>query len=77
MPIAKVLVLYMTPNGYGLYRYDKNGEFAGDTLHETEEDANEQIEYEFSLKDVNWMDIPKDVNEPIKYAIDYMKEKRK
>ncbi len=49
LPVAKVIILYQTPDSYILYRYDLKGEFVGDTWHETEEDAIDQVDFEFSL----------------------------
>lgn len=71
---AKVLIAFDTlTNGYELYRYDKSGEFAGDTWHETEDAVTEQVKFEFNLKDIYWRNIPQGIDDPIKYAIEYMK----
>lgn len=78
LKVAKVLVVFDTVvNGYELYRYDKNGEFAGDTWHETEDDATEQAKFEFNLKGIYWRHIPRDIDDPIKYAIEFMKSRKK
>lgn len=57
-----------------LYRYGRNGEFAGDTWHKTVEDAIDQIEFEFNLNRVKWIEIPKDIDDPIEFAIECMRD---
>lgn len=71
---AKVLIIFDTVvNGYELYRYDRSGEFAGDTWHETEDAVTKQVKFEFNLKGIYWSDIPQGIDDPVKYAIEYMK----
>lgn len=78
LKVAKVLVIFDTVvNGYELYRYDEDGEFAGDTWHATEDDVTEQAKFEFNLKGIFWREIPKNIDYPIKYAIEYMKSTKK
>ena len=75
---AKLLVIYDTEgHGYELSRYDEDGEFAGDTLHPTEDAVTEEVKIEFNLKGIFWRNIPKYIVDPVEYAIDFMKGKRK
>lgn len=47
MPATAMVILDQTDEGFFLVRYSANGEFAGDTWHESVEDAKEQAEFEF------------------------------
>ena len=41
-------------SGFYLLRYDSGGEFAGDTWHETIEEAKEQAKYEYEIPFDAW-----------------------
>ena len=42
--VARFLVIEETPEGFFLYRFDKNGQCVGDTWHANQEEAKEQAE---------------------------------
>ncbi len=70
---ASFLVIEDTPEGFFLYRYDKNGEFVGDTWHADEEEAKEQAAYEYGDGAKSWTNIPEGVDNVVKFALAHMK----
>jgi hypothetical protein len=56
-PAASVVVVRSHGAIY-LFRYDENGTFAGDTWHESIDDAKDQARFEFDLDESAW--IPND-----------------
>ena len=55
MPPARMLVLNQEPGDeWGLYRYDAKGEFAGDTAHESYDDAIHQVTFEYGSAVGEW-----------------------
>ncbi len=69
MPLAKVLIIETHENGVYLYHYAKNGEFAGDTLHETIEEAKEQAEFAYGDALTNWQPFPEKESDPLAYIL--------
>jgi hypothetical protein len=55
MPEAAWVVIEEMNGAYSLTRYSKLGEFAGDTWHETLEEAKRQARYEFEIQDGDWI----------------------
>ncbi len=53
-----------------LYRYTAQGEFAGDTWHQTLEDAKAQAAAEYGEALSDWQDIPDGVSDAEAYAIE-------
>jgi hypothetical protein len=66
---AIVLMEPDADNGVTLLRLAANGAFAGDTWHETEEDARHQAEYEFGAALGTWTEIPDDVEDAEAFAV--------
>lgn len=65
-----VVVLAATSDGPMLFRYTARGEFAGDTWHESLEDAKAQAEAEYGSALGDWQDVPEGVSDAEAYAID-------
>ena len=61
LPLANILVIEGSDQGYFLYRYSSNGEFAGDTWHRTLEEAYDQAENEFDILPDDWEKLPSEV----------------
>lgn len=70
---ASFLVIEDTPDGFFLYRYDKNGECVGDTWHANQEEAKEQADYEYGNGVASWTNIPEGVDDVVKFALAHMK----
>jgi hypothetical protein len=47
MPIAEALLIEVEADGVFLFRLSADGQFAGDTWHESVEEAKEQAKFEF------------------------------
>jgi hypothetical protein len=59
----RVLILIAHPDGAMIYRYTAGGTFAGDTWHETIEDAHKAAEFEYSASlEGGWALIPERVS---------------
>jgi hypothetical protein len=59
-----------------LYRYRCDGEFCGDTWHESLQEAQEQAQYEYGPALGNWSTVPRDAADASRYAITYARENR-
>jgi hypothetical protein len=74
MPTAAVLILQpprkRDGGGVFLVRYATDGTFAGDTWHFNFEEARGQAEFEYPEVELEWHEIPKNVEDPTAYAIE-------
>lgn len=68
MPIAEALLIEIEPDGVFLFRLSANGEFAGDTWHQSIEEAKTQAEFEFGHGLSNWESVPSDVEDVMAYV---------
>lgn len=57
----RVVVLFAYEDGPMLYRYTAAGQFAGDTWHESLEQARDQASFEYSAALGPWHEIPDNV----------------
>ncbi len=57
MAPARYIVMDNNPEDIYLYRFSDNWQFAGDTWHQSMDDALHQIEYEFSVGSLEWRPI--------------------
>lgn len=74
LPNAKFVLLIEGSDGFSLYRYDVDGNFAGDTFHGTIPNAKGQAKFEYNIKsESQWISIPKDEKSEINYVIRYYK----
>jgi hypothetical protein len=70
LPLADVLLLESSENsGVMLFRYTAQGEFAGDTWHETIADAKEQAIFAYRDAVGRWSEVPTDVTDAHAYAV--------
>jgi hypothetical protein len=77
MPPAQVLLLEVEASGAAqLYRYTLDGEFAGDTWHESRADAEHQVAYEYGAATSEWSPVPADVADATTYAIEWARRSR-
>lgn len=70
LPWPQVVVMEETPSGVSLYRFTTTGESAGQTWHRSVDDARYQAQYEYGDLIGEWRDVPSDVKEPVRYALD-------
>lgn len=54
VPAARVRIQADKHGGWLLVRFSANGEFAGDTWHESVSDAKLQVEHEFGVTADQW-----------------------
>jgi hypothetical protein len=54
MPDPSIVEMCVSDEGYYLIRHTESGEFAGDTWHETREDALHQAEFEYGGRIASW-----------------------
>ena len=62
MPPTKYVLLQELDEGIFLFRFAEDGADAGDTWHETTEDAMHQAEFEFGISGSSWRAVPSDVD---------------
>lgn len=68
MPVPRVLVLETRPDGIFLDRYDESGEEAGDTWHQSIDDAKEQAQVEYGDQLGPWTEVPENEPDPVAFA---------
>ena len=68
MPLAEVLLIEVETDGVFLFRLTADGLFAGDTWHQSIQEAQEQAKFEFGPDLSNWTPVPSDVEDMIAYA---------
>ncbi|MDL2274950.1 hypothetical protein LJC22_02345 [Desulfosarcina sp. OttesenSCG-928-G10] len=54
LPVPKSVEITGDSHGFFLLRFNTDGDFVGDTWHETLEDAKEQAAFEFEIKVEDW-----------------------
>jgi hypothetical protein len=69
MPTAEILVLEEDPKGTAmLFRYTGNGQDAGDTWHQTVDDAKAQAAWEYENALGMWVKVPDGTEDALTYA---------
>jgi len=53
-PVAVRLEISVSKDGVFLFRFDQNGDFCGDTWHQTIEKAKDQARFEFKVTEDDW-----------------------
>lgn len=71
LPWPHVVLIQGVTDGYLLIRYDVHGNFCGDTWHRDIDDAMEQAKYEYGSLVGEWISVPMNVDDPLKYALGY------
>jgi hypothetical protein len=60
MPTAAWVLLEGVDGHYELFRYSADGEFAGDTWHDTLDEAKRQAAFECEIREADWRPEPSD-----------------
>jgi len=58
LPTAAWVLIEQDGSSFALIRYSKSGEFAGDTSHETLEEAKHQASFEYEILESDWKSLP-------------------
>jgi hypothetical protein len=69
MARAAILSIEVEDDGVFLYRFAADGAFAGDTWHQTIEEAQEQATFEFGHAISDWVAIPPDEKDVVAFAL--------
>lgn len=76
LPTADVVLLIdKGAEGCMLFRYTAHGELAGDTPHDSADDAEAQADLEYGAALLTWMDVPDDVADAHDFAVRYAAER--
>ena len=76
LPMADVVLLIADREpGAMLFRYTAHGEFGGDTLHDSVEDAQRQAAEEYGDALLPWEEVPPEAAEAHAYAIQHAAER--
>ena len=67
MPWPRVVIIDAEETAM-MYRYAADGTFAGDTWHQSFEDAQAQADYEYAGALGEWQEIPPDIDNPIEFV---------
>lgn len=54
LPAAATVEIQVEENGFLLLRFDADGEFSGDTWHQSLDEAKEQARFEFGITESEW-----------------------
>jgi len=77
MAPAQAVLIEVEPDGSAqVYRYALDGEFAGDTWHESKQEAREQLEFEYGPAVGPWSEVPATIADPHEYALDWGRRSR-
>lgn len=71
LPMADVVLLVEDDADAMLFRYTAHGEFGGDTLHATVEEAKDQAADEYDDALMEWEEVPSDIGDAHLFAIRY------
>lgn len=69
MALARVLVLQSGPDGITLDRYDDSGAEAGDTWHQSIDDARDQALDEYGTNLGPWVEVPDTEDDPVIFVL--------
>jgi hypothetical protein len=69
MRVPRVLVIDTRADGIFLDRYDEDGEEAGDTWHQSVEEAKKQADTEYGENAGPWTEVPEDESDLIAFAL--------
>ena len=69
MPSPSGLLIEANDDGVFLYRFAANGQFAGDTWHQSVGDAQEQASFEFDKCLSKWLAVPDDVTDAVAFCL--------
>lgn len=61
LPFARLLLIEQRENDIFLFRFTKEGDYAGDTWHQSVEEAKKQAKFEYNVSVDSWQKIPSDV----------------
>ena len=70
-----ILLVANDDSGAMLFRYTAHGDLAGDTWHDSVEDAREHAIYDYSDALGEWIDVPEVVDDAHAYAVQYAAER--
>jgi hypothetical protein len=69
MTVPRVLVLESRPDGIFLDRFSESGDEAGDTWHQSIDDAKAQAVAEYGENLGSWTEVPATEDDPIAFAL--------
>lgn len=76
LPVPDIVLLVSDDDTSAMvFRYTANGEFGGDTLHGSVEEACEEAEAEYEDALLAWEDVPDEVNDAHAFAVRYAYER--
>jgi hypothetical protein len=68
MPWPAFLLVEHRPDGIFLFRYTAEGEYAGDTWHQSHEEAIGQARFEYGDLVGDWLPVPPEVRDVVAFA---------
>ncbi|TAH50148.1 MAG: hypothetical protein EYC68_14960 [Chloroflexota bacterium] len=69
LPWPRVLMIEEQSGGVFLFRFGEDGSFAGDTWHDSMDDAKRQAEYEYGDSLGEWKQMPSGIKDPVAFAL--------
>jgi len=73
MPEAKMLIITLKKDGIFLERFSGEGEFAGDTWHQSVLEAKQQAEAEYGDRVGTWTPVPVDVEDVVAFGLEKLR----
>jgi len=67
LPPALVLIIEEKADGIFLFRFTEDRAFAGDTWHQTIDEAIDQAIHEYG--ELHWKKVPEEIGDPISFAL--------
>jgi hypothetical protein len=69
LPRARIVLIEVKPDGVFLHRLTESGEYAGDTWHQSVDEATNQAIVEYGNSLGVWRSMPDSVPDPYEFAI--------
>ena len=69
LPYAYILLIAEKADGIYLFRFTKEGDYAGDTWHQSIFDAQRQARYEYQVQAIDWHPIPQNVTDALLFVL--------
>jgi hypothetical protein len=69
MPMPRVVVLQCRPDGVFLDRFTESGDDAGDTWHQSVDEAKQQAVHEYGGNLGSWTEVPAAEADPLAFAL--------
>lgn len=69
LPSPAFLLIEECVDGVYLFRHDAQGQFGGDTWHQSVQDARDQATFEYPGTVIDWREVPSDIEDAVQFGV--------